>query len=64
MLYDFSLGALALHGKFIAAGGTRFMEITGGELGSSISLDLSDIDVFNSDWVITWSCEFIDCCYD
>jgi hypothetical protein len=38
------------------------MKVTASELRSSISLDLSDIDVCNSDWVIAWICEFIDCC--
>jgi hypothetical protein len=32
-------------------------------LGPIISLDISDVDVLNSDWVITWSYEFIEC-YD
>jgi hypothetical protein len=49
-----------LCGKFNVGGGKSFTEVAGSELGPSISLDLSDSDVFNSDRVITWSCEIVD----
>jgi hypothetical protein len=52
------------YGKLNIFGGTRFTEVTGSELGLSISLDLTDMDVFKSDWVIPRSCEFIDCFKD
>jgi hypothetical protein len=41
--------------KFNVGGDTSLTEVTESELGSSISLDLSDIDMFNSDWVIALS---------
>jgi hypothetical protein len=46
--------------KFNVGAGVCFMEVDGSKLRSSISIDLSDIDVFNSFWVITWGCEFTD----
>jgi hypothetical protein len=46
------------NGKFnIGIGiGTCFTEVVGTKLRSSIIIDLSDVDVFNSGWVIAWVC--------